>query len=59
MKNKAKKTDFNLKEKLYFLLNVIWVLVSAYFMWKSVDLLRFIILTHNNTYQVQNYGSIN
>lgn len=52
-------SGFNTKEKLYFLLNVIWVLVSAYFMWKSVDLLRFIILTHNNTYQVQNYGSIN
>lgn len=57
---KTKKiSSFNTKEKLYFLLNVIWVLVSAYFMWKSVDLLRFIILTHNNTYQVQNYGSIN
>jgi hypothetical protein len=55
---KTKKiSSFNTKEKLYFLLNVIWVLVSAYFMWKSVDLLRFIILTHNNTYQVQNYGS--
>lgn len=57
---KTKKiSSFNTKEKLYFLLNVIWVLVSAYFMWKSVDLLRFIILTHNNTYQVQNYGGIN
>jgi hypothetical protein len=55
---KTKKiSSFNTKEKLYFLLNVIWVLVSAYFMWKSVDLLRFIILTHNNTYQVQNYAS--